>query len=146
MKKDKNLLMILAVLALGAAAYFVFKKKKPASGGDGGGGGTNPTPTPQDNDLRWRKIANDFFEAFNGCGTTNNAVLSGIKKITSEADWQGVINAYGTKTTTSSMWCIGNSDFTGGLLDTLNDECSSGEISDYNTILESKGVTTLIPN
>jgi hypothetical protein len=146
MKNNKNLLIVLAALGLGAAIYFLAKGKKGGNGGNGNGGGVTPPPPSQQDELRWRKMANEFFEAFNGCGTTNNIVRSGISKITSEADWQGVIRAYGTKTTTSSFWCIGNSDFTGGLLDTLNDECSSGEIDEYNTILSSKGVTTLIPN
>jgi len=144
MKNDKNLLIVLVALGLGAAIFFLAKGKGKSNGGGEGGVTPPPPPSPQDN-LRWQKMANDFFEAFNGCGTTNNAVKGGISKITSEADWQGVIRAYGTKTTTSAWWCIGNSDFTGGLLDTLNDECSSGEIDEYNTILSSKGVTTLIP-
>jgi len=147
MKKNKNLLIVLGALGLVAAVYFLAKGKPNSNGGGNGGnggGGVTP-PSPQD-ELRWRKMANEFFEAFNGCGTTDNVVKSGISKITSEADWQGVIRAYGTKTTTSPFWCIGNSDFTGGLLDTLNDECNSGEIDEYNTILSSKGVTTLIPN
>jgi len=147
MKNNKNLLIVLVALGLGAAIYFLAKGK--GKGNEGGGNGElpppPPPPSPQD-ELRWRKMANEFFEAFNGCGTTDNVVKSGISKITSEADWQGVIRAYGTKTTTSPFWCIGNSDFTGGLLDTLNDECNSGEIDEYNTILSSKGVTTLIPN
>ena len=140
--KNKNLLIVLGALGLGAAIYFLTKGK----GKNGGGGVTPPPPPSPQDDLRRKKIANDLFEAFNGCGTTNSAVLGAINKITSEADWQGVITAYGTKTTTSSWLCIGNSDFTGGLLDTLNDECSSNEIDEYNTILQAKGVTTLIPN
>jgi hypothetical protein len=142
--KNKNLLIVLGALGLGAVIFFLAKGK--GKGNEGGGGEVPPPPPNPQDDLRWRKMANEFFEAFNGCGTTDNAVKGLINKITSEADWQGVIRAYGTKTTTSAWWCIGNSDFTGGLLDTLNDECNSGEIDEYNTLLSSKGVTTLIPN
>jgi len=142
--KTKNLILVLAVV--GVAGYFIFKPKKTIINGDDNSGGDNggvTTPSQQDL-LKYKKIANDLFEAMSGCGTTWSGITGAISKIKSEADWQGVINAYGTRTISSEWWCIGNSNYSGGLEGALRDELSSGEVTDVNKMLSDNGVISQI--
>lgn len=131
------------ILGLGMVAYLVFNKK--------GKGVPNPNPPMPDpynpnggggvSNLNFRAIADSLFDAMDGYGTGEDTIEKELKKLTTKADWNALVEAYGTRTLncgTGNPFC---SDFTGDLSDCLNDELDEDELEDVNEILNKIGVS-----
>jgi len=134
------------ILALGMVAYLVFNKKggspyppmpypnpnDPNSGGGGGGGVSN---------LDFRAMADSLFNSMNNYGTYEDDIIDELKKLKSKADWNALVQAYGTRTLNCGTWNPFCDDFTGDLAACLNDELSEGWMKDVNEVLGKFGVT-----
>ena len=132
------------ILTLGLVAYLVFNKK--------GKGVPNPNPNPNPDpfdpnggggvsNLNFRAIADSLFDAMDGYGTGESTIETELKKLKTKADWNALVEAYGTRTLncgTGNPFC---SDFTGDLADCLNDELDEDELEDVNEILNKIGVS-----
>lgn len=132
------------ILTLGLVAYLVFNKK--------GKGVPNPNPNPNPDpfdpnggggvsNLNFRAIADSLFDAMDGYGTGEDTIEKELKKLKTKADWNALVEAYGTRTLncgTGNPFC---SDFTGDLADCLNDELDEDELEDVNEILNKIGVS-----
>jgi hypothetical protein len=150
MDKQTKKVLIFGGLAIAVILGYKFLNKKadtsssyPGGSNDGGGGGNSGGDNAA-NDLRLKGMANDLFDAMNQCGTDEVVIKDILAQVQSEQDFQGLIAAYGQKTVSSPYWCVGVSDFTGGLLGALKSELGSGDIKTINVMLQLKGVTTKI--
>ena len=129
--KNKGLITTLVVVGLGVSAYFLFLRKK--DNGNGGGASTS--------DLDFLSMANKIFDAMDGYGTGNTTIETELKKLKSRADWDALVQAYGTRTVSSGTGNIFQSDFTGTLPEALNDELDSSELQRANEILNKIGAS-----
>lgn len=141
MKKNKALVTVLAVVGIGAAAYFLFLKKKgERNGGGGNGGGGNRGGGGGQVNQDFLPMANAIFDAMDGYGTNEETIETELKKLRSKSDWNALVNAFGTRTISSGKWNF-QDDFTGNLPECLNDELDSSEIQSVNQILNKIGVS-----
>lgn len=136
MKKNKTLVTTAVVVVLGAAAYYFLLR--PSAGKNGGGGGGRGS---EEIDEKMLPIANSLFDAMNGYGTGNNTIETELKKIKSKQEWDSLVRAFGTRTISSGTWNVFQSDFTGGLVECLQDELDSEETERVNQILSRIGVS-----
>lgn len=90
------------------------------------------------------KIANQIFEAMENYGTDWNTIVSSINKVKSDADFDALVSAFGTRTVNCGSFNPFCSDFTGDLADCLKDELDSSELEEVNAILQKNGVTKTI--
>jgi len=133
MKKNKGFIAALAVIGLGAAAYFLFLKKKGDRGNRGGGG--------EDINQDFLPMANKIFDAMDGYGTGNTTIEEELKKLKTKNDWNALVSAFGTRTVSSGTWNVFQDDFTGTLPECLNDELDASELQRVNQILNRIGVS-----
>lgn len=133
MKKNKTLVTTAVVVALGAAAYYFLLRPGAGKGGNGGGS--------SEIDQKMLPIANNLFDAMNGYGTGNDAIETELKKIQSKNEWDALVKAFGTRTISSGYWNVFQSDFTGGLVECLQDELDEAETNRANQILSRIGVS-----
>jgi hypothetical protein len=152
-KKTKNGIITVGVIAaLGLVGYKLLKKPKgipePNRGGgvdpNSGGGITNPPPPSPSSNIDAAQLANDLFDAFDGYGTDNGVVTDTFSALQTDADFNALVAAYATRTVSSGFGNIFASNFSGGLIATLKQECSSGERQAINQILADKGITKRI--
>jgi hypothetical protein len=61
-----------------------------------------------------------------------------------DADFNALVAAYATRTVSSGFGNVFVSNFSGGLIATLKQECSSGERQAINQILADNGITKRI--
>lgn len=134
MKKNKTLVTTAVVVALGAAAYYFLLRPGAGKGGNGGGGS-------DEIDQKMLPIANNLFDAMNGYGTANDDIETELKKIQSKKEWDALVKAFGTRTISSGNWNVFQSDFTGGLVECLQDELDEAETTRVNQILSKIGVS-----
>jgi hypothetical protein len=134
MKKNKTLVTTAVVVALGAAAYYFLLRPGAGKGGNGGGGS-------DEIDQKMLPIANNLFDAMNGYGTSNDDIETELKKIQSKKEWDALVKAFGTRTISSGYWNVFQSDFTGGLVECLQDELDEAETNRANQILSRIGVS-----
>ena len=132
--KNKGLVTTLVVVGLGAAAYFLFLKGNKGGGGGRSGGG-------QTSDLDFLSMANKIFDAMDGYGTNEGTIENELKKLKSKDDWNALVSAYGTRTINCGRYNPFCNDFTGGLVESLNDEMDSSELNRANEILNKIGVS-----
>ena len=142
--KDKKTWIALGVIVGAIIIYKVITSKKKNVDDVVQGGGIVIPELSSTELVRLQGMANNLFDAFNNCGTNNEAVYRILTEVKNEQDFQYLIRVYDTRTTTSQWWCIGGGTFTGDLLQTIKSEMSSNEINNINNILNSKGVTTKI--
>jgi hypothetical protein len=90
------------------------------------------------------KVANDIFDSMDGYGTDWDTIVSSFNKVKTDADFDALVVAFGTKTVNSGTGNIFVSNFTGDLIACLNDELDSSELEEINTILQKKGITKTI--
>ncbi len=84
-------------------------------------------------------IANGLFQAMDGYGTDENAILREFAKINNDADLLAVIKTYGVKTLSSGNFNpVPN--FTGTLTEALAQELSSEYVTAINGMLSRKGI------
>jgi hypothetical protein len=143
--KDKKIWTTLGIIVGGIILYKIIGnyKNKSRSGTPSSGGVIVPNVNSTEL-LRLQRMANQLFDAMNNCGTDNEGVSTVISEVRNQQDWQNLITAYGTRTLTSQWWCVGVSEFTGNLPSSIKKEMSSSEVTNLNSILSSKGVTTTI--
>lgn len=84
--------------------------------------------------------ANQFQEAFDGCGTSNDVWRDVFSKMKNELDVLLLIDAYGTRTFDECDWEFNFGDFTGTLGMSLVHELSSSEKAELNKLLTDKGI------
>lgn len=130
------------ILALGMVAYLVFNRKGGApyptmpndpNGGGGGGGGVS--------NLNFSAMANSLFNSMNNYGTWEDDIIDELKKLKTKADWNALVQAYGTRTLNCGSWNPFCDDFTGDLAACLNDELSENWMEDVNEVLGKFGVS-----
>lgn len=157
-KKTKNGVITVAVLAIvGLVAYRMLSGKPSfnqgntgggdnggGQGGNNGGGGGGTT-----SGLNFTSLANDLYAAMDGYGTAwdngpSNGVSGIMKLIKSNADFDALSAAYGTRTLNCGSFNPFCDDFTGNMVQSLNEELDSSEITEVNQILASNGVTRKI--
>jgi hypothetical protein len=152
-KKTKNGLIVVAIVI--AAGFFLLKKfpikSKPEGSGDGDIGGDNTGGNTGDNTggntgatINARSVAEDIFNAMDGYGTDEDAIILAFSKINSDADFDAVNSAFGTRTINSGSGNIFVGDFTGNLSQCLVDELSEYYIDQINSDLINKGITRRI--
>jgi hypothetical protein len=83
-----------------------------------------------------KKVADAIFKAMDGCGTDENAIKTQLKKVSNQADWDGVVTAYGGRTITCSL----GSNFSGGIRSTLRNELNDNDWNEVVGIIQSKGI------
>jgi hypothetical protein len=79
-----------------------------------------------------------------GYGTNEDDIIFAFSKIHSDADFDAVWNAFGTRTISSGTGNIFVSDYTGDLAGCLNDELSASYIDQINQTLIQNGVSRRI--
>jgi len=134
------------ILALGMVAYLVFNRKGSApyppmpnpnpndpNGGGGGGGGVS--------NLNFSAMADSLFNSMTNYGTWEDDIIDELKKLKTKADWNALVQAYGTRTLNCGSWNPFCDDFTGDLAACLNDELSEGWMKDVNDVLGKFGVS-----
>lgn len=134
------------ILALGMVAYLVFNRKGSApyppmpnpnpndpNGGGGGGGGVS--------NLNFSAMADSLFNSMTNYGTYEEDIIDELKKLKTKADWNALVQAYGTRTLNCGSWNPFCDDFTGDLAACLNDELSEGWMKDVNDVLGKFGVS-----
>lgn len=134
------------ILTLGLVAYLVFNKKAGGTlpnpnpplpdpyGGGGSGGGSGVS------NLNFSAMADSLFNAMDGYGTGNTTIENELKKLKSKADWNALVDAFGTRTISSGSFNVFQPNFTGNLPECLNDELDSSELESANKILNKIGV------
>jgi hypothetical protein len=138
MKKNKTLVTTAVVVVLGAAAYYFLLRPSAGKGGKREGGRGE-----EEIDQKMLPIANNLFDAMDGYGTGNDTIETELKKIKSKQEWDSLVRAFGTRTISSGTWNFFQSDFTGGLVECLQNELDSGETARVNQILSRIGVSII---
>lgn len=87
-------------------------------------------------DTEYKLMASQLYTAMKGAGTDEDAIYRVCKKLQNADDWNAVVKAFGTKT--SSNWVY---SFSGTLYDWLQDELNDKEMRKVNEILNPIGVT-----
>jgi hypothetical protein len=122
--------------------YLVYKYLK-GSGSSGGGGGLGlPSGLLSSNQIN--KIATDLFDAMDGYGTDEDTINSSFEKIKTDADFDAVVKAFGTRTISSGRGNIFQGDYNGDLIGALKSELSSTEIEELNSILQKNKINRTI--
>lgn len=139
-KTKKGIITALFVGAIAFFAYKAFKKPNPTTQPNTGG---TPSP-PKDSggsSLDYAGLAKKLYDAFNGCGTSNDVWRNVLTQLSNQSDWDNLSAAYGTKRLTcwATAWQNGDYDLAGS----FNNELSSSELTQANTILKTKGIKTI---
>lgn len=137
---NKKLITLGVVLVGGFLVYKYLIKGKGNSNSGGTGGGTTPGGSGQLSANTIKKMADDIYDAMDGYGTDEDTILSTFEKIKTDADFDALVKAYGTRTLSSGAGNIFMSDYNGDLSGALHDELSSGWITDINNALQRNGV------
>ena len=144
-KKTKNVVIAVALTLAAVIAYKIFKKPSNDNeggnntGGSSGGGGGGKT-----SGLNFTSLANDLYQAMDNYGTAENGITDIMKLLKNNADFDALSSAYGTRTLNCGSFNPFCTDFTGNMVQSLNDELDSSEIKVVNQILASNGLTRKI--
>ena len=152
--KTKNGLIVLGVVAiLGYVAikYMGMKSPNMIGGGkkdddnrdDDNESNDENTTTPPKSTLNYRSMANKIFNALDGYGTNEDDIISVMKELRNQSDFDGLKKAFGTRTISSGRGNIFVSDYKGDLIGALYDELSSSYITEINDILKTKGIKSI---
>lgn len=139
MKMDNKKLITLGVVVVGSFLVYKFIIKGGNKNNGGGEGGVKPSDG-QLSSSQINKMATDLFDAMDGYLTNEETILSVFTKIKTNADFDNLVIAFGTRTISSGAGNVFVSDFTGDLSACLRDELDSSEIAEVNEILAKKGV------
>jgi len=138
MKMDNKKLITLGVIVIGG--ILVYKYVIKGGKGNNGGGGGGSTTGGQLSSIQLNKMASDLFEAMDNYGTDWDVITTSFRKIKTDADFDALVSAFGTRTLncgTGNPFC---SDFTGNLTACLNDELDSSELAELNEIKAKNAV------
>jgi hypothetical protein len=97
--------------------------------------GGSPSRTSTSSTFDAKKVADAIFEAMDECGTGKNAIKTQLKKVLTQADWDGVVAAYGGRTVTCGL-----TSYSGGIRATLRDELNDNDWNEVVGIIQSKGI------
>jgi len=140
-KMDNKKLITWGVVIVGGLLVYKYVLKGKGNSNSGGGGGT--TPAGGGGLLSAsaiKKMADDIYEAMDGYGTDEDTIVSAFQRIKTDADFDALVQAYGTRSVSSGAGNIFMSDYNGDLSGALHDELSSGWITDINNALQRNGV------
>jgi len=138
MKMDNKKLITLGVIVIGGILVYKYVIKGGKGNNNGGGGGG--TTGGQLSSIQLNKMASDLFEAMDNYGTDWDVITTSFRKIKTDADFDALVSAFGTRTLncgTGNPFC---SDFTGNLTACLNDELDSSELAELNEIIAKNAV------
>jgi hypothetical protein len=147
MNKKTRTALFVGIPIVAIALYFILSKKKPnPNPTQHPNPNPNPNPPNTTSGLDFSQMASDLYDNMNGCGTAwddgaSDGVLGKFSQLRTNADFDALVNAYGTK----KISCWASSNFTGGLIGALQSELSDSEIEELNNVLVSNGVTKQIP-
>jgi hypothetical protein len=125
----------LTVAGIGAAAYLLFNKKTGVLSKKESTVVINPVQ--QD----YLTMANNIQDAMDGYGTNEDVIFNELNKLKTKEDWNALVSAYGIREIGSGRLNIFQSDFSGGLIQSLKSELSSKDIIKANQILNKLGVS-----
>ena len=135
---DNKKLITLGVIVIGGILVYKYVIKGGKGNNNGGGGGG--TTGGQLSSIQLNKMASDLFEAMDNYGTDWDVITTSFRKIKTDADFDALVSAFGTRTLncgTGNPFC---SDFTGNLTACLNDELDSSELAEFNEIIAKNAV------
>ena len=135
---DNKKLITLGVVVVGGFLVYKFIIKGGNKNNNNGGGGTASGGKLSSTQLS--KMATDLFEAMDGYGTDYNTIFSNFQKIKTDADFDNLVTAFGTRTINSGTGNIFVDDFKGDLSACLVDELDSTELAQINEILAKNAV------
>jgi hypothetical protein len=135
---DKKKLIIWGGVIL-IGGYLVYKYLKGGGSSSGLGSSDGLLSSNQIN-----KISTDLFDAMDGYGTEEDTIFSSFEKIKTDADFDAVVKAFGTRTISSGRGNVFQSDYNGDLIGALKNELSSTEIEQLNSILQKNKVNRTI--
>lgn len=144
-KFTKNALFVGGVALAGFIGYNLIK-----NAGNPKANGNNPPYTPStpgitaEEDIKSKALANQIFDAMNGCGTNEDAIMSAFSEIRNAMMFQAVVNNYGSRTISSEWWCFGVKSFTGNLSESLRNELSQSYIDQINAMLAQNNISKQI--
>jgi hypothetical protein len=139
MKIDNNKLITLGVVLIGGFLVYKFIIKG-GNKNNNNGGGSGTASGGKLSSTQITKMASDLFEAMDNYGTDWDIIFSTFQKIKTNADFDNLVIAYGTRTLncgTGNPLC---DDFTGDLVTSLVDELDSSELAEINEILAKNAV------
>lgn len=137
---DNKNLITLGVVVIGSFLVYKFIIKGGNKNNGGGGEGSVKPSDGQLSSTQITKMASDLFEAMDNYGTDWDIIFPIFQKIKTNADFDNLVIAYGTRTLncgTANPFC---SDFTGDLSASLVDELDSSELAEINEILAKNAV------
>ena len=142
MQKQTLLWIGTGTVVVGIGTYIYIKSKKAATiaagyQGSGSFGGATAGAT----DLNYLSLANDCFNAMSGWTTDSSVLTDTMGQLKSDADFDSLYKAYGTRTISSGLLDIFSSDFTGDLSQSIKHCLSSGDLGNLNTVLRANGIT-----
>jgi len=140
---DNKNLITLGVVVVGSFLVYKFIIKGGNKNGGSGSGGVKPSDG-QLSSSQLTKMATDLFEAMDGYLTNEETILSVFTKVKTNADFDNLVSAFGTRTISSGAGNIFVSDFTGDLTACLRDELDSTEIAEVNSLLQRNKVNRSI--
>jgi hypothetical protein len=88
-----------------------------------------------------KKYADTIYNALDGCTTDLSTVISTLKKLKNDADFNLLVKVYGTRTV--RCWASGNC--TGGLIQNLKSDMENLERYAVNQVLKDRGIKLQLP-
>lgn len=88
-----------------------------------------------------KKYADTIYKALDGCGTDLPVVLSTLKKLKNDADFNLLVEVYGTRTV--RCWMAPNC--TGGLIQNLKADMENLERFQVNEVFKDRGIKLQLP-
>jgi hypothetical protein len=157
-KKYKTLIYLGLALGVGAGLYFILSKKKEGEIIDSAVGDekdkdkenkpSKPTYTSESlkdkatiSKATAKKYADTIHKAIDGCGTDEQALYGTLKKLKNDADFNLVVEAYGTRTI--NCWLAGSCK--GGLIQNLKADTENINRAIINNIFKDRGIKLLLP-
>ena len=137
---DKKKIIIWGAILIGG--YLVYKYLKGSGSSVGGGGLGLASGLLSSSQIN--KIVTDLFDAMDGYGTDESTINSSFDKIKTDADFDAVVKAFGTRTISSGSLNVFQGDYNGDLIGALKSELTSTEIEELNSILQKNKINRTI--
>lgn len=159
---NQNKILIYVALAIGTGVlirYLVRKKKDekvsevvtdPNKPSQEQNGKTENEPTYTSESLKpkttisektAKKYADTIYKALDGCGTDMPTVISTLKKLKNDADFNLLVKVYGTRT----VRCWAAPNCTGGLIQNMKADMENFERYAVNQVLKDRGIKLQLP-
>ena len=92
--------------------------------------------------LNFYTLSDDLFNAMTGYGYNSSTVITTLSKLNNDDDLKSLYNAYGTRTLDSGFLNVFQSNFTGDLYQSLQNQLNPSDLAQVNSMFAQKGITT----